>query len=621
MKGGFRVLAFGAALVLLLLAGLWTAPRLTDWTARRDGLALLASGRLGLPVSLSGPVRLVLLPSPMLEAEGVTVGGPEDALGFGARALRLRLDGWSLLRGRLSARELVLVGADIRLPWPPAPESSFAAALSSFEAEVVDGRITLGALPLEQVRARLSAGGPAEALRASGTFVAPTLLPGRELRFEAMLGRAGEDGAAPMDLALSTGGASIVAHGVLGEEGGLEGSIEASGPDLSLILPTSPGPFRARGRLSATDELMVVDELGIDAGGTMRGTVTLRLRPAPRLDVALTAGRVELEPWIAGLRSVGSGATGWRMPFGLDLSAEAAGWRGLSLRRLRASVFREGDRLSLTDVSVLLPGDTVVELAGATAGAPGAERLEASLHFEGADLRASLSALGWPLPRLAPERLRRGEGRARLVLDDTQVAFPELSGTLDGTRLSGAGVLRFGPRPALGLGLSLDALDLDGLWETGRAPWQDWNTASREAGALDANLRVAAGRVTLGGVTAERAGLDAALENGRLTVRQLGGRFAGADVSASGTAMLGPQPRFADLLLELSAPDPRALFGLVPGSWPDHTAMAAQPLTMHLKGGGAADALAAQMEADWADLRLEGTGTLRSLRRGGAAAA
>ncbi len=606
----------------LLLGAAWLAPRLTDWTARRDGIALLAAGRLGLPVSLSGPVRLALLPSPMLEAEGVTVGGPDDALGFEARALRLRLDGWALLLGRLSPRELALVGADIRLPWPPAPGSSPPAALSSFEAEVVDGRLTLGTLPLERVRARLSAGGSADALRATGSFVPTTLWPGREVRFEATLGRSGEDGATPLGLSLSSGSAAVSAHGVLAASGRLEGGVEASGPDLSLLLPTPPGAFRTRGRLSATAELIVADDLALEFGGSpARGAATLRLRPAPRLDVALTTGRVELEPWIAGLRALGGlpGQAGGRLPFGLDLSAEAAGWRGLTLRRLRASVFREGDRLSLTDVSALLPGDTAVDLAGATAGAPGNERLETTLRFESSDLRTTLAALGWPLAGLAPDRLRQGAGRARLVLEDAQVALPELSATLDGTRLSGAGVLRFGARPALGLGLRLDALDLDGLWVMDRAPWEDWGVTSRDLALLDANLRVAVERMTLVGLAAERVGLDAALENGRLSVRQLAGRVAGADLSLSGAATLGPQPRLADLSLDLAAPDPRPLLALVPGSWPDSARIAAEPLTLRVFGGGAPDALALQAEADWAELRLESTvvASLPGRRAGG----
>ncbi|UFN47400.1 AsmA family protein [Roseomonas sp. OT10] len=596
-----------AALLLALLAALYAAPRLTDWTARRDQLALIASGWLGMPVSLSGPVRLELLPRPMLEAEGVAVGGPEDSLTFGARALRLRLDGWSLLLGRLAPREVSVVGADIRLPWPPVPSLDLAASLSSFAAEVVEGRVTIGSVVLEQVRARLSAGAYSEALRAEGTFTAPGVLPGREVRFSTTLGRPGFDGAVPLDLTLTSGGASLSTRGLLPAGGGLEGMAEASGPDLSLLLPGPPGPFRAQGRLTASSELIVADELNLDvAGSPARGALTLRLRPAPRLDVALAAGRLELEPWLANLRG-GSG-----IPFGLDLSAEAASWRGIALRRLRASVFREGDRLSLTDGSAILPGDTTVEMSGATA----AGRLESVLHFEGADLRTTLAALGYPLPSLAPGRLRRGEGRARLVLEEGQASLPELAATIDGTRLSGAGVLRRGARPALGLGLTLDTLDLDGLW----APGRSWEDLSADLAAFDANLRLSADAVRLHGLLAERTNLDAALENGRLTVRQAAGRLAGLEATASGGVLLGPSPRLADLSLEASGPDAHGLLELLPGSWPDDTSLAGQPVTLWLTGNGAPDALALRLEADWAEVRLEGTAALNLPARRGTGA-
>ncbi|MDT8332485.1 AsmA-like C-terminal region-containing protein [Roseomonas gilardii] len=726
-----RLGAAAAVLLALVLAGLWFAPRLLDWTAWRGQLASLAAQRLGMAVTLSGPVHLTLLPEPMLEAEGVTVGLPEASLGFGARALNLKLDGWSLLAGRMAPRELTLVGADIRLPWPPVPSFAFSASLASFQAEVVDSRLTIGSMVFERVRAKLSAGSYAEAMRATGSFVPMEAWAGREVRFDATLGRAGFDGTMPLDLTLSSGGTTLATRGALPPEGGLEGRIEASGPDLSLMLPGPPGPFRAQGRLSASADLIIADGLDLDFNGNpARGAMTLRLRPQPRLDLSLAAGRLNLDPWQNSLRAGGG------LPFGLDFSVEAATLRGVPLRRLRASVFREGDRLSLTDASAVLPGETQVTMNGATAG----RRLEALLDFRSEELRATLAALGWPLPSLAPDRLQHADGRARLVIEDGQVAVPELSATVDGTRLSGAGVFRQGlasppgpgatagqdgaaqpgsgpggggqtaggtaggsqgspqgasqggtggrsgvgqgvgqgagagpgggtqtqanapqatapqpggapaggipgggvqagagqatpvtatpgtglgtgaavtpaggvvqavgtQRPSFGLGVTLDRLDLDGLL----APGRSWEALSAELGGFDANLRLAADRVRLRGVTAERAGLDAALEAGRLTLRQFTGRVAGADVTASGVAMLGAQPRLSDLMLEVAAPDPRPLFAALPGNWPDGTRLAGAPLTLRLSGGGPLDALGLRLEGDWSDLRLDSSGVL-----------
>ena len=338
--------------------------------------------------------------------------------------------------------------------------------------------------------------------------------------------------------------------------------------------------------------------------------------PAPRLDLALATSRVELDPWVAALRRAGP----LPLPFGLDLSAEAAGFRGLTLRRLRGAALLQGERLTLTDVGAVLPGDTEVELAGTTAtsraaptsasqgGAPPAagERLEATVRFQGAALRNTLLALGLPLDGTDPARLRRGEGRFRLVLDDTQAAVPEFTATLDGGRVSGAGVLRFGARPALGAGLTFERLPLDG-W---LAPGQDWPALQGRLAGIDANLRLSAGQAQWHDRVVEGLSADASLENGRLTVRRLSGHVAGSDVALSGVAQLGPTVRLSDLALEVTAPSAAPLLALLPGEWPDQAPLGAAALALRLSGSGPLDALALRASLELGDLRAEASGAL-----------
>jgi hypothetical protein len=139
-------LAGGFAALLLLLA--WTVPRAVDWNARRGELAALSAERLGRTVTLEGPVRLVLLPQPVLEAQGVTLGGEGEDLAIGARALLLRLDLGALLTGRILPREVALVGAEIRLPWPPAPTAPLRPPpwLAALDARIEDSRLLVGDL-------------------------------------------------------------------------------------------------------------------------------------------------------------------------------------------------------------------------------------------------------------------------------------------------------------------------------------------------------------------------------------------------------------------------------------------------------------------------------------------
>jgi hypothetical protein len=598
--------AVAGLLVLLVLAGLWLGPRAVNWESWRGRLAEMASDRLGRPVTLDGDVELVLLPQPMLRAGGVSIGGMDDEARVTARLLRLRLDLTALIGGRLEPRELALVGADVTLPWPPGALLAFRppAWITEFDAQIEDGRIRLGDAVLEGVTARITSLGAMQAVEATGGFS----LAGRSARFTASLGRPGWDGIATLEATLALPELSGSLRGVLVPGSGFEGTMEVRGPDLAALVPSPPGPFRAAGRLTAAAELIAGDDLAMEVGGSpARGAVALRLLPAPKLDLSLIASRIDLDGWVAALRA--AGARPW--PVAIDLSAEAATFRGQTLRRLRGTAFLEEGRLTLTDVSVLLPGETELDFAGATAGG----RLEIGARFAGADLRPTLAAFGLPVEDLDPTLLRRGEGRLRLVLEEAQAGIPEITASFESFRLSGAGVLRHGARPALGMGLTVDRLEL-GRWLPGGL---DLAAAGRTFAALDLNLRLAAEQVAWAGVTIERAALDAALEGGRLTLRRLSGRLAEADIAASGVVAFAPQLRLQDLSLEANGSNARSLAALVPGSWPDGTALVGQPLSLRLAGGGTPDALALRGGAELGELRLEASGTLDLPQRRGTA--
>ena len=611
-----RRLAIVCALLLAAIAGaLWLGPRFVDWEAQRPRLAALAAIRLGRPVALEGRLRLAFLPQPQIEASRVHVGAPGEDIDIAARRMHLRLDLGALLTGRLEPREIALVGAEIRLPWPPATTLALRPPpwLLTLDARIEDSRVRIGETVLEGVDARLSAGGALEAVEVGGSFT----FRGLPVRFSATLGRPGYDGISTLDLTLAAAGATATARGALLPEGGFEGRVEAAGQDLAALLPAPQGPFRGTGRLIAGAELIAADEIDIDlAGVPARGAVALRLQPALRLDIALAASRLDLDAWIAALRAAAGQPS---MPTSLDLSAEAASFRGVAMRRLRGAAALEEERLTLTDVSVLLPGDTAVEIAGASA----AKRMELALRFQGTNLRETLSAFGLRLAGTDPSRLRAGEGRLRLVLEENQASIADLAATVDGMRVSGAGVLRFGgPRLAIGAGLSFDRLALDGLVPEGLG----WSDLAAALGALDANLRIAAEQVVWRGVAAERATLDAALEGGRLVVRRLSGHAAGADLTASGAlardnsgggggsnggAAVRPGAlRLSDLSLEVTAANASGVSALLPGDWPDRTVLAEQQLTLRLSGGGPAEALALRAEAELGELRVESAGTL-----------
>ncbi|MDB5378591.1 MAG: hypothetical protein JWR00_3037 [Rubritepida sp.] len=580
------ILALLAGLAALAAAAAYVLPKYLDWDRHRGTIAAIASERLGRPVWLEGPVTLELLPQPRLEASRVVLGQTADDVRMSARALRLRLDLGSLLLGRIKVRELALVGADIRLPWPPTALPGLAPLprLTALDARLEDSRISIGEAVMEGVSARLTAGNPSEALTAEGALV----WRGRPVRFQATLGRAGDDGIAPLDISASHAGVNLQARGVLLAEGGFEGRLEASGPDLATVIPAPPGPFRATSSLLAGAEALTARQLTLEVGSqTVRGSALLRLGREPRFDLTLATPRLDVEPWLAALR----GARPQTVPVSLDLSAEGATLGPLRLRKLRVAAFLQGERLTLSDVSAELPGETTLEASGASAG----PRLDLALRWRSARPEQLAEALGlparWPLPA------GDSEGQLRLSWEGTQFTATDLTARLGTTRATGGFVWRQQARPSLALGLEFDTL------ETAVTPGQ-LLTSLREVGTdADLQLRLGFGRLALGGSIWDRLTLDGAAENGRLLLRRLAGRHLGLDVTLTGTLAAG---RVSDLSLEAEgvAGPLLARLGL------ERPSLAALPLRLRATGAGPLDALAVRLESDLAEARIEAQATL-----------
>ncbi len=593
----YRIEAGLAGFIALLLLGLWVGPQLLTWERHRETLAAIASARLGRPVTLDGAITLRLLPQPQVEAADVVVGPGADGVAVTARALRLRLALGPLLRGRLEPRELALLGSEIRLPWPPAPLGPLD-WLGEFDAQLQDSRLVLGGLVLEALDGRL--GIAADALQAEGSMS----WHGMALRFQARLGRPGADGKAPLTLSLSGAGASLAVQGALAPGGMFDGQLELSGQDLAQLLPAPPGAFRATGQMHAVADQLEARALTLELGGLpARGSAALRLLPEPRLELALEAARLELEPWLAALRVPRAG----RLPVGLSLALENTRLAGVPLRQLRGSFLAGADRLTLSDVSALLPGEALVELSGASA----LQRLELAVRLRAPALRETLLALGLPLAGTEPAALRNSEARFRLTLDNGDVAVSALVASLDGARLTGEGQwrpAREGGRPSLALVLAAERLELDPLLPQPL----EWALLSGPGPGFDVNLRLAAEALRWRGQLAQRLVLEAGLENGRLALRRGALRLGELDLALSGVAQLGPQPRLAELLLEASGPSALVLAPQLP----EGLALA-QPLSLRLAGGGVLEALALRGEAELGELRLEGQGVVDAPGRRG----
>ena len=317
-----------AVILVLVVVAAWQVPQYLDWNRYHATLEALASKTLGQPVTIHGPITLNLLPQPMLTAAQVNIGGdtPGDA-SIRVEALRLRVALWPLLGGRVDARELVLRGPDLRLPWPVEPRMLRAqtpAWLAAFSARVEDGRLTMGRMAFTGINATLASQNTG-ALSASGT----AQFNGQDWKFTARTTTVGPDGYAGLDLTLdgqgTASGLGASLSGQMASDGTFAGRISGSGGNLALLLPAPSVPFRADGRLTIGSGLVAIDDLALQLGGSpATGAVALRVAPNQRLDIALSAGRLDLDAWLPALLHANTAVGGVDLPIGVDFSVGQA---------------------------------------------------------------------------------------------------------------------------------------------------------------------------------------------------------------------------------------------------------------------------------------------------------
>lgn len=614
MTRGRAALAGVVGLLAALLVAVWVGPGWLDWNRYRDSIAALLSDGLGRPVRIGGAITLRLLPQPTLTAAGLSVDDVGDGVVLRADAAQLRVALGPLLAGHVVARELVLQGADLTLPWPPGPGTLAQrppAWLSGLQARMEGSAIRLGGIAMTGINARVGMDAETGTLTAAGAGRVDRDGAGQGWRFSVRLARPGHDGSAPVEASIDgqdrlrdTG---LAFSGQVAGDGALAGRVNGRGPNLSLILPAPALAWRADGRLSASGGLAVADELAMELDGApARGAVAVRIGNAPhgeeaRLDVAIAAGRLDLDAWapVLTLPPVPG------LPTGIDLSADSATLAGGILRQLRGAFDLDADGVTVRDFSARLPGDARLSVNGRM-GRDGA--FDGTTQLTAPDLATTLRWVGRMMPSgdsvpdLPGGVLQTADLGGALHIGTDAVSLTQLRGSLDGAGVTGTATLRPGPRPALAVALDFDRLTLD-PWLLVRPP---------PALGQDLDVQISAATALWRGTPVMGFVADARWTAERLALRRLEGTIAGLRAQASGTALAGgAEPiRLQDGRVELAADDVAAakpvildlasIYGISipPG-------LLTGPLSATLQASGPPRALHAKLNVTVGDLGIE----------------
>ena len=616
LRAGRVVLCSMAAVVAVLVAVVWILPGVLDWNRYRSSIASLVAAGIGRPVQIDGNITLHLLPQPFLTATDLKVDDAGDGVILQAKAVRLRVALGPLIAGRVDARELTLQGADLRLPWPPPPGALSRrppAWITGLQARVEESRMQIGDFVLSNIDAALGADPETGTLSAAGSAKLFDL----QFRFTTRFGRPGRDGAAPIDISVDgqdelrdTGG---TISGVVEADGALNGRVTARGPDLSQLLPAPATAWRGDGRVSASGGLVVADELALDLGGSPgRGAVALRVQPDVRLDVALAAGRLDLDSWTPVLLRAAQPGRPPGISTGIDLSAESAVLAGGALRQLRAAFDIDTDGVTIREATAILPGEAKLSVHGRFPNRGRVAAFEGNGELIAPDLRGTLRwvepiapALIQALPQAA---LRTANLTAKVAVDPAQLSLTDLKGNLDGAAAQGGLAVRLGTRLGVSGGLTLDRLLLD-PWLPDRAALAD--PAYAYAGAVralasasfDTDLKLQVREADWRGARFGPLSLDVQSEAGHLTLRRLEVTMAGLHAAMSGT--LGDGGRVTEGRAEMTAQEAAPIRPFLPPELDRIAPLVQGPANLLMQVAGPPEALAMRATLELGDLRAE----------------
>ena len=509
-RSGLRAfLTLFAVLLIVVLTTALVGPHFIDWSQQRAALERQLSLALGRPVTVSGPIKAALLPTPYLKLVDVAVAGADGGPALSCAEARLELALAPLVRGELRFTDALFERPRIELR----RSADGAIAPTQLNMKVAPKSVGLDTIALHDATILIAGTGDAPPITIEGLSVdaaANSLLGpfkgagrvvnggGRPVAFRFASGLFKGD-VLPIKFAADLGAAELHAE----FDGALNIGPAAFGySGGALITGALPGdgdaaatPWRLSGDLSANFDGAKFDKLEARLGEderalSMAGSAEARFRGSPRLDLTLAAKELNVD---ALLRDKGE-----------DSAPPERAYRALG-RLLSSAGIERGPplpvALKIDAPGVILGGDTLNDVAldasaapgapiaiRAQALAPGRSQLVASGeiemgpagHFKGAldaqvadldrlrdwvsrgdpDLGARLAAIGAVLP------YRAAALSAKVDLSNTSIVARDLSlglarSTLKGafawTRAVGA------DRDRLFIDLQTDSLDLDAL--------------------------------------------------------------------------------------------------------------------------------------------------------------
>lgn len=319
--------------------------------------------------------------------------------------------------------------------------------------------------------------------------------------------------------------------------------------------------------LAASPEAVKASDLVVTLGETrLQGEASVSLTDGIVIDAKLGGNRLDLDalmpsgsgtqraaaPASAGSERAGTQQAGSDFAIPADLSAsvelsvDAVQFKGAAIRQARLNATVTGGVVALDLLTAQLPGGTEVTVTGTLEAVEGAPRFAGRLDTVSDNIRGTLDWLGVDLEGVAADRLRKAAFSADVVATPMQVDISDGRIELDTTTAKGAVTLALRDRPAFGMSLDIDKINIDaylpgseGGSSTAGSTGGTTASGSTDSGAsetdnplavlgtFDANMNITVGEATAGGIPIRGAKFDALLQQGTLTLRDVSVADAG----------------------------------------------------------------------------------------------
>jgi len=371
----------------------------------------------------------------------------------------------------------------------------------------------------------------------------------------------------------------------------LSGEVKVSTPNIAAVaqhvanvsLPAVLSKslnLNAEVNASATE--FGINKLSVRVGDmAFAGAVHGLMKPSMEIDVVLSSNKLDLDQLLApptvakteGKSSAGKVETKIAQsspkpsaPFDLpkdisvtfDLSVETAGYKSGVIRNAALRGALRNGAVTLERMAVTLPGSSDISITGTVTPTDGQAQFEGDIAATSGNVRGLAQWLGVDPATLPEDRLRNFSYTSKLRASPKAAEVIDIAIQLDATRINGGMAVELRDKPGIGLRLAIDKLNLDAyLPKTGSMPRPGNATATprtkapspstkapvstaatglnRFLDALDANIEITAGQLSLKGETAHNAKIDLTVFDNKVTIREASvADFAGVGVSLAG---------------------------------------------------------------------------------------